>query len=262
MYKLIILGSGAAPGVPSIAGGWGDCDSSNPKNSRTRTSTYLEYKNTKILIDTSPDLRQQLLQNQICHIDGVIYTHSHADHLHGIDDLREINRAEQGSLNFYATAATTEEILLRFPYLISQPGEKGNVSARPSMVANVIEYYQPFWIKELKITPIRLLGHNLPSTGYIFNDGDIVYIADYRRIDEVAYSHITQPIKLMVLPLTTPEGGSHHASLDEVLSDVKFLKPKQAVINHMAIECDYDVISRITPENVEPAFDNMTIIVD
>lgn len=99
-YKLTILGSGAAPGVPSIAGGWGACDPANEKNRRSRTTSCLEYGNTRILIDTSPDLRLQLLNGGIRRLDGIVYTHAHADHLHGIDELREINRAEQKSLDF------------------------------------------------------------------------------------------------------------------------------------------------------------------
>ena len=100
MYKVTILGSGAAPGVPAIAYGWGNCNPNNPKNVRTRTSVYIEHDQTKILIDTSPDLRMQMLANGIRELDAVLYTHPHADHLHGIDDLREINRLHRCSLNF------------------------------------------------------------------------------------------------------------------------------------------------------------------
>ena len=92
MSKVIILGSGAAPGVPSLSCGWGDCNPNDSRNIRTRTDTYVEINDTKILIDTSPDIRQHLLDNNIKHLDAVLYTHAHADHLHGIDDLREITR--------------------------------------------------------------------------------------------------------------------------------------------------------------------------
>lgn len=262
MYKMTILGSGAAPGVPAIAIGWGRCDPNNPKNCRTRTTVYLEYNNTKILIDTSPDLRSQLLSKHIDHLNAVLYTHPHADHLHGIDDLREINRVNGSSLNFYGTESTLKVIKTRFPYLLATPEHTNDVSTHPSLIANEVEYYKPFFINDLKITPIRLIGHVIPSTGYIFNDGDIVYIADYRHLEEKAFDMIKKPVKLMVVPLTTPEGSEFHASLDEILSDIKKVNPKMAVINHMAAECDYDVIRNITPQNVEPAFDNMEINLD
>lgn len=259
-YKLTILGSGAAPGVPSVAGGWGNCDPKNPKNCRRRTTSCLEYKNTRILIDTSPDLRVQLLNTDIRHLDGIVYTHAHADHLHGIDELREINRAEHCSLDFYATEETVKEVEERFPYLLAARGHTNNVSSRPSLIANRIEYYRPFMINELKVTPIRLLGHNMPTTGYVFNDGEMVYIADYREIEEVAFDYIKQPVKLMVVPLTLPEGGSYHAGLGEIMRDIERVGPERAVINHMAIECDYDEINKLTPKNVEPAYDGMSLI--
>ncbi len=259
MYNVTILGSGAAPGVPAIALGWGECNPNNPKNYRTRTSAYIECDDTKILIDTSPDLRTQMLQSKIHEVDGVLYTHSHADHMHGIDDLREINRLKRCSLNFYAVADTIRVVKRRFPYLLASPDRVNDVSTHPSLVANEIEYYQPFYVKKLKIMPIRLIGHVIPSTGYIFNDGDIVYIADYRRIEDVAFDFIKKPVKLLIVPLTTPEGSEFHAGLEEILRDIKRIDPERTVINHMATECDYDVIRNITPQNVEPAYDNMKI---
>lgn len=262
MYKVTILGSGAAPGVPALAIGWGRCDPNNPKNIRGRTTVYLEYNDTKVLIDTSPDLRVQLLQNHITSLDGVLYTHPHADHLHGIDDLREINRVNLSSLNFYATADTMHVIKSRFPYLLATPEHTNNVSTQPSLIANDVKHYESFYINDLKVTPIRLIGHVMPSTGYIFNDGEVVHIADYRCLEEKAFDYIKKPVKLLILPLTTPEGTEFHAGLDEILRDIKRINPKLAVINHMAAECDYDVIRNITPQNVEPAFDNMEIKLD
>ena len=262
MYKIIILGSGAAPGVPAIAMGWGNCNPENPKNFRTRTTTYLEYNNTKLLIDTSPDLRGQMLQNGIDALDAVLYTHSHADHLHGIDDLREINRINRASLDVYASEDTVRIIKQRFPYLVATPVRANNVSMQPSLVANSVKYYEPFYVNDLKIVPIRLLGHAVPSTGYIFNDGEIVYIADYRKLEDRAFDFIKKGVKLAVFPMTTMEGSKFHAGLDQILYDVKRLGCKQAVINHMAAECDYDEVNKVTPENVLPAYDNMMIKVE
>lgn len=259
MYKVTILGSGAAPGVPSIALGWGRCDAANPKNCRTRTSTYIEYNGIGLLVDTSPDLRWQLLQNHINSLDGVLYTHSHADHLHGIDDLREINRLKKTSLNFYATKSTVEVIERSFPYLLAKREKENNISMQPSLIANEVFYYKEFYINGMKIVPIRLLGHVLPSTGYIFNDGEVVYIADYRSIEEEAFKFITKPVKLMIVPLTTIEGSHFHASFEEIMRDVERLAPKMAIINHMASECDYAEIEKMTPENVEPGFDGMSV---
>lgn len=262
MYKIIILGSGAAPGVPAIAMGWGNCNPENPRNFRTRTTTYVEYNNVKLLIDTSPDLRGQMLQNGITSLNAVLYTHSHADHLHGIDDLREINRINHGSLDVYGSDDTVQVIKQRFPYLVATPQRANNVSMQPSLVANVVKYYEPFYIDDLKIVPIRLLGHAVPSTGYIFNDGEVVYVADYRKLEDRAFDFINKDVKLAIFPMTTTNGSEFHAGLNEILQDIKRLGCKKTIINHMAAECDYDVIKAITPENVEPAYDNMLINVD
>ena len=262
MYKIIILGSGGAPGVPALAIGWGRCNPDNPKNYRTRTTVYMVYNRTKILIDTSPDLRAQMLTNNISEFDGILYTHAHADHLNGIDDLREVSCVKPEGINFYASAETIEVIKKRFPYLLSVPNRIDDVVSHPSLVANEVKYYEPFFIKDLKITPIRLTGHAVPSTGYIFNDGEVVYIADYRQMEEEAFKHIRKKVKLMIAPLTTLNGAAYHAGLKEVLNDIERIAPERAVLNHLGTKCDYDEISRLTPQNVEPSFDNMKIELD
>ncbi len=262
MKRLTILGSGAAPGVPSLGRGWGVCDAENPKNRRSRTSVYLEYDDVRLLIDTSPDLRLQLLAHNIRYLDGVLYTHAHADHVHGIDDIREINRIIRQNLNFYAGTKTVKYIKHSFPYLLSKPNKVNDVVRLPSMVPNIIKANHSFEIKGLKITPIKLLHHCPECLGYIFNDGEIVYIADFKMIAESGYKRILRRPKLLVLPLTTPYGQPAHAGLEDVLSVIERINPEKAVINHMATECDYNQIMAATPENVVPAFDNMIIDID
>lgn len=259
MRKITFLGSGAAPGVPSLCCGFGDCDPLNPKNIRSRTSTYIEYDGIKILIDTSPDLRWQLINNNIRSLDGILYTHVHADHLHGIDELREINRLTGESLNYYATAFSNAHIEERFSYLIAQKQKSCDVIRRPSLISNIISPNEPFFIKGLKITPLRLLGHNIESIGYAFNDGELVYIADFKSLDDSVFDMIKKTPALLVMPLTTPFGQQFHAGLDEVLGYIARIKPQKAVLNHMASECDYNAINAATPENIEPAYDNLSI---
>lgn len=259
MIEVVFLGAGAAPGVPSLSRGWGECNPDNPKNRRSRTSTFYRFDNTRILVDTSPDLRLQLINNQITALEGVLYTHTHADHLHGIDDLREINRISRNSLNFYAHATTIAEIRERFSYLIAKPECANDVVTQPSLVANTVEHNQPFFINNLKITPIKLIGHNVPVTGYVFNDGEVVHIADFRAIELQGYEQIKQRPRLLVLPLTTPYGQKFHAGLEDVLAVIKRINPEQTIINHMASETDYDMVNAATPENVTPAYDNLKI---
>ena len=259
MSKVIILGSGAAPGVPSLCCGYGDCDKSNPKNIRCRTSIYYELGEAKILLDTSPDLRLQLINNNIKDLDAVLYSHTHADHLHGIDELREINRINEKCLNFYAADITLKVIVERFSYLVASCDGKCNALSQPHLIPNEVFHNTSFEIKDTKICPIKLLGHNVPTTGYVFNDGEVVHISDFRSVSHEGLEQIKVRPKLMVIPLTTPKGQKFHASLDEVIELINKVNPQKAVLNHLASECDYETISRITPNNVEVAYDNMII---
>lgn len=256
--KIIILGSGASPGVPSLSKGWGDCNPDNPKNTRSRTDVYIEYKGVKILIDTSPDLRRHLLDNDIRELDGVLYTHYHADHIHGIDDLREINRISRQSLNIYADSNTFNYINENLSYLVSCQGEF-NPSCRPNLTPNLVKHNEPFYIKDVKITPIKLIDHLIPSTGYVFDDGEIVYIADFKSIAPESMPIIIKQPKIMVMPLTTPKECDYHASLEEILQYNEIIKPTTLIVNHMSTECDYDKINNSTPDNVLPAWDGMKV---
>lgn len=286
MSKVIILGSGAAPGVPSLSCGWGNCNPENPKNRRSRTSTYVEINNVIILIDTSPDIRLQMIDNHITEMDAVLYTHTHADHLHGIDDLREITRIRldkalkthgytkhlQGEYNWrelkgincssiecYGIADTVRNIKKRFGYLVASRLKKQNIFYVPSINCNIIKPNHPFYIKGVKVTPLKLLGHSVPSVGYAFNDGEVVHIADFKTLASSVFKQITVRPKLLIIPLTTPYGQPAHAGFDAVMEYISKINPERAVINHMATECDYDEINNQTPNFITPAYDGMTI---
>ena len=287
MSKVIILGAGAAPGVPSLSFGWGDCNAQDPKNTRTRTDTYVEIDETKILIDTSPDVRQHLISHNIKYLDAVLYTHAHADHLHGIDDLREITRIRlhdayasrgevayhQGTYNYnvlnelgslsiqcYAGKYTNKEIKKRFSYLVETfLSKKKNIFYTPSFKLNDVKGNRPFYINNIKVTPIKLLGHNIPCLGYVFNDGEYVHIADFKSLPSSAFKQIKIRPKLLTIPLTTPFEQRSHAGFDMVMHVIEKINPERVVINHMAAECDYNKINQQTPDFVMPAFDGMKI---
>ncbi len=254
----IILGAGAAPGVPSLSSGWGFCAPDNPRNRRRRTGTYYNFNGVEILVDTSPDLRMQLLDNKIIRLDGVLYTHTHADHLHGIDDLREINRINRSNLDFYAVSEVLKGIKQRFSYLITNAKEVKDVIRSPSLVAHKIKCNHDFYLKDVKITPLKLCGHNVPSNGYLFNDGEVAHIADFKWLPASTLKQLTEhKIKTLIMPLTTPFGQTYHAGWDEVLRYIEQINPQQVIINHMASECDYDALVAAAPANVVPAYDNM-----
>ncbi len=262
MTKVIIMGSGAAPGVPSIAKGWGACNPNNKKNRRRRSGTYIQTDNVKILIDTSPDLRQQLLDNDIKQLDGVLYTHAHADHLHGIDDLREINRISRQPLNVYATHETLNSIETRFSYLVTPQDAAINPVFYPSLVLNEVICGKSFTLNGISIVPLRLEGHCIESTGYMINDGEIVYISDCQKIPQETLDLIVKRPKLLIIPLTCRSYDYpkvYHMGLKELLEYVKIIKAQKTIINHMAVECDYEAVNALTPPDVIPAYDNMVI---
>lgn len=262
MNRVIILGAGAAPGVPSINSGWGHCDPNNPKNFRTRTSIFIQYNGTSILIDTDPDINRQLIRHQICRFDALLYTHAHADHIHGIDDMRGVNRVTHQNLNFYCGIKTAQYIKHNFSYLLTKPDKVQDVIRMPSLVPNIIKANHAFKIKDLEIMPIKILGHCPESMGYVFAGGDIVHIPDFKRISESAFKQIKKRPKLLIIPLTTPYGQVTHAGLDDVLAAILRINPEHTIINHMASECDYDWVNRMTPDNVEAAYDGMEINLD
>lgn len=259
MSKIIILGSGAAPGVPSLACGFGDCDPKNPKNFRLRSGTYLEINDVKFLIDTSPDLRLQLINSNLRQIEAVFYTHTHADHLHGIDDLREINRITQKAIELFASPNNLKDIRTRFGYLIADDKTKIDPVYRAALHPNTFEYNKSFYFNSLKVTPISVTGHNVETTGYIFNDGEVVFIPDFREIPKSSLELITRTPEVLVMPLTTPKGTRFHASLDNLLDYIEIISPKRAIINHMAVESDYNKVYSQCPKNVEPAYDSLEI---
>ena len=263
MSKVIILGSGAAPGVPCLSQGYGDCDPHNPKNQRLRTGTYLEVSGIRFLIDTSPDIRQQLLQHNLRALDAVFYTHVHADHLHGIDDLREVNRISGKVIDTFATAENMVIIKQRFGYLLTVDDNGINPIYRAALHPHIIEHNKTFFYRQLEVTPLSLMGHNLASTGYIFNGGEIVYIADFKSIEESSLALIHQRPRIMIMPLTTPYGTKYHAGFEDLLFYAQKLRPERLIINHMAVECDYDKImmacKAYTSGLAEPAYDGMTI---
>ena len=259
MQSVTIMGSGAAPGVPSVACGWGKCNPDNPKNKRQRAGTYFEFGDTKILVDTSPDLRSHLLQYNIKKLDAVLLTHAHADHLHGIDDLREINRITKLPIDFYSAGQAYDDATTRFSYLFSNAGKEVKDTRLPMLIPHKAEFNQPFMVKDVKIMPIKLEGHNSPSNGYVFNDGQVVMLSDFESIDTKTVEKLCGKIKLLIIPLTTPHKVRFHADFNMIMEDIKAFAPQKAVLTHMAAECDYDEINKMTPDNVIVGYDGLKI---
>ena len=259
MNRVIILGSGAAPGVPTISDGWGDCNPDNPKNNRSRAGVYLEIENTKILIDTSADIRNQMINNNIHCTDGVLYTHAHADHIMGIDDLRALTYHKSQGLNIYGTAEHIAEIRHRFSYVFTDISV-AETTQRPQLISNIIRYGEEFKIGQIRILPLAFTEHPVPTTGYTFNDGQVVLIPDYKVIPPQTLEYLRKiDVNVLIMPLTNLEPTMYHAGKEDNLMYVRQICPQKVFWTHMGPKCDYDNVMRIMPENMVPAYDGLEI---
>lgn len=254
--KITILGSGGSSGVPLIGNVWGACDPANPRNRRTRPSILVETAGTRILIDSGPDLREQLLREGVQHLDAVLYTHAHADHTHGIDDLRAMNWLMRQPLPVYADAATLDNLQARFAYCF-QGEPEGGYFARPSLVPHVIDLDQPLRIGNLEIRPF-VQDHGY-STSLGFRIGRFAYSTDVVRLDEAAFAAL-DGIDTWIVDCVRPEPPHPvHAHWPITRGWIERVRPRRAILTHMNHMMDYDSLCRMLPAGVEPGYDGMVV---
>ncbi len=258
--RFTILGCASSPGVPRINGDWGACDPANPKNRRSRAAFLVEQFGpdgvTTVVIDTGPDFRAQMIAAGVDHIDAVLYTHSHADHLHGIDDLRGYFITKRRRVPIYADAPTMERIWQGFGYCLKSPPGSGYP---PIVEANLIEHIAVPLVIDGAGGPISLVPHmqihgDIHSLG--FRIGDVAYCSD---VSDFPAESITQLAGLDVLVIDALQYNFHpsHLSLEQALQWIGQLRPKQAILTHMHTPLDYDRVMAETPEHVIPAYDMM-----
>ena len=258
-YVFTILGCGSSGGVPRIGGHWGECDPKNPKNARRRCSMLVQRVGidgtTTVLIDTSPDMRQQLLDAKIAQLDAVIYTHDHADHMHGIDDLRMIviNRRER--LPVYSDAPTKSSLMMRFGYAFETP--EGS-SYPPILVHKDLEDKTTINGAggPIEFTPIPVVHGHMGALG--FRVGGMAYIPDVSDIPDSSWKHLNN-LDIWVLDALRRTPHPSHSHLENSLEWIARSKTNTAVLTNLHTDLDYTDLGRETPENVEPAFDGMVL---
>ncbi len=251
MIKITILGCGTSTGVPMIGCDCKVCTSADSRNKRTRSSVVLSVGHANILIDTSTDLRQQALKNNIRHLDAVLFTHSHADHVHGIDELRSFNFIQKKSIPCYGDAETLDRIRQMFSYIFRQHYSGGGI---PRLEMN--ELAIPTSIAGLAITPVKVLHGNLPILAYRF--ADAAYITDCSRIPDDSMKKLLD-LELLILGALRYNRHSTHFNIDQALAVVSELKPKQAYFTHLSHDIDFSTASSTMPEGVSLAYDGLTI---
>jgi phosphoribosyl 1,2-cyclic phosphate phosphodiesterase len=259
--RITILGCGSSGGVPRIGGGWGKCDPMNPRNRRRRCAILVERRGpegrTAVLVDTPPDLREQLLDVRLDALDGVLYTHDHADHTHGIDDLRMVAYAMKRRIRCHMDAATKAVLVPRFAYCFeAQPGS----SYPPILEAAEMAPGEPVVVHgyggAIEALPIAQEHGDIGSLGFRF--GGIAYSPDISGFVDGSERHL-KGLDLWIVDALRPEPHPSHFHLKRALDWIERLAPKRALLTHMTAELDYDTLRRDLPSHVEPAYDGMVI---
>lgn len=261
MTKFTILGCGSSMGVPRPALGWGACDPANPKNRRRRTGLLVERHGpggiTRVLVDTSPDLREQLLDAGVERLDGVLMTHEHADHTHGIDDLRPVFVRMRQRLDIYMNEPTSRELRARFGYCFVQPSgsEYPPIATERRLTAG-----EAVTIAgqggDVVALPILQQHGDIPSLGFRF--GSFGYSCDLSGMPDVSAAALSG-LEVWVIDALRYKPHPSHFSLTDALAWVDRLKPRRAILTNLHADLDYEVLRAKLPPYVEPAYDGMVV---
>jgi len=253
--KVTLLGCGPSGGVPLVGCQCSVCQSEQPYNKRLRASIFIETEQARLLIDSSPDLRQQMLANGLTQADALLYTHGHADHTHGVDDLRAINYHRNAPLPIYGTAEFIEEFQMRFSYAFgTKPPWAG--WTRPNLLPNVIEEYGEISINGLCVSHFLQCHGKGKSLGYRI--GNFAYSTDVDNFPEQSLQ-LLESLDVWVVDCLRTQPAPTHAHLERSLAWIAQLKPKRAILTHMSHDLDYDSLRSMLPPHIEPAYDGMVI---
>jgi len=251
--KLTILGCGTSSGVPRIGGDWGACDPNDPRNRRTRASILVQSETTTILVDTGPDMREQLLAADVSRIDAVLWTHEHADHTHGIDDLRQIFHISHAPVPCYARERCLESLERRFRYVFH-----GRGGYPPTATISLLE--DEITIGDIVVRTVDQPHGNITSAGFRFEHGtkSAGYSTDFHEITP-DMEDMFADMDLWVVDALRHAPHPTHANLATTLDAVTRLKPRQAILTHMDQSMDYVSLAAELPAGVAPGFDGLEI---
>ncbi|MCP4328862.1 MAG: MBL fold metallo-hydrolase [Alphaproteobacteria bacterium] len=252
--RVTILGCGGSGGVPVIGGvdgkgAWGACDPADERNRRTRSSILVQDQGTNLLVDTAPDLRHQLLVAGVADITAVLYTHTHADHIHGIDELRAVKAHRGAAVDVYGQRATMNALRARFGYVFD-----GSGIYAPTLTPHVVD--GPLAIAGLRIEPFEQ-GHGTETTtGYRI--GDMAYSTDVESLDEAAFG-VLAGVKLWIVDCLQTAPHPTHAHFTKTVEWIGRVAPERAILTHLGMNMDYATVRAMCPDGIEPAFDQLVI---
>lgn len=237
-----------------LSAGWGACDPNEPRNRRLRASILIEQGAKRLLVDTGPDVREQLLAANVRRLDGVLYTHAHADHTHGIDELREINRAMRGPLDIWGDEPTLHSLMSRFKYCFEGIDIETQPIFRPWLIPHLI---QPCFTAGGMAVRAFAQDHGW-ATSWGFRIGEFAYSTDVLNLDEAAFA-VLDGVRTWVVGCLTDMPHSTHAHVDKVIAWHQRVRPERTVLTHMGPALDYRTLCQILPDGLEPGYDGMVL---
>jgi phosphoribosyl 1,2-cyclic phosphate phosphodiesterase len=253
--KFIILGCGSSMGVPRPDGYFGNCDPKNKKNYRTRCSALIKTNKENILIDTSPDLRQQLLRHKVQKIDKVFYSHMHGDQTHGINDLRSFFINSKKQINVFADQATSRYLKKTFSYCFQSLSSEYPATLKLNKINRNLNINSS--VKRFEIKPITVQHGKVNSTCYIV-DKKLAYISDVSKIYKKDFKYFMN-LKYLIIDCLWYNFHPSHFNLEKSLYFIKRFKPKKAILTNLSAVLDYKELKKLLPYNVEPAHDGLTL---
>jgi phosphoribosyl 1,2-cyclic phosphate phosphodiesterase len=256
-----ILGCGSSAGVPRVGSGWGACDPNNPKNRRRRCSLLVERRGprgvTRVLVDTSPDLREQLLDAHVDHLDGILFTHEHADHTHGIDDLRALAIHQRRRLPVYLDEPTSHTMRMRFRYCFEKPPGS---SYPPILDEHRLEPGTELTIEgeggPISVLPFLQDHGDIASLGLRF--GALAYSSDLNGLPAASVAALAG-LDVWIVDALRYAPHPSHFSVDDALGWIERIRPRRAIITNMHVDLDFEELRARLPAHVEPAYDGMQI---
>src|SRR5579884_1704405 len=258
-----ILGCGSSMGVPRVALGWGSCDPNNPKNRRRRcsllvTKTDASGHHTRVLIDVSPDCREQLLDADVDWLDGVLITHEHADHTHGIDDLRPLFVAQRKRVDVYMDEPTSHAIRARFGYCFAKPpGSEYPPIAEERRLTPGHKVLISGQGGDVEVLPVLQNHGDITSLG--FRIGNVAYSADIKSLPDESLP-LMRGIEIWIVDALRKAPHPSHLNIDEALSWIERIKPTRAILTNLHTDMDYAALKAELPPHVEPAYDGMRVV--
>ncbi len=253
--KVTMLGCGTSVGVPALGkAGWGACDPADPRNRRQRCAVLVQSETTNILVDAGPDIRNQLLPLNLDRIDALLITHTHSDHVAGLDDLRVFFFPDRIELPIHATARHTQDIVTRFPYLFEKDPESPTYFV-PPMITREIVAGQELQIGDIAIEVLQQDHGNTSSLGFLFN-GCFGYSTDVVAMPDHVFDALAN-IDLWIVEALRETPHQSHSHFQQTFEWIRRVKPGRAVLTHLGLEADYEAVAAICPDNTQPGIDGL-----